>query len=113
MPIKEITGERPSTFSKWHRAKLPKWCLMTDGDFFIPVKKADNSISSVTYMEEIHEKMKIPSFIVFHNEECTDILVFSFSGISFKRRSCSACPTPKLSTLRVFCLTSSGNSSAI
>lgn len=32
MPSTEVTGKRPTTFSVWHRAKLPKWCCWADAD---------------------------------------------------------------------------------
>ena len=109
-PIREITGERPSAFSRWHRKAFPSWCLMTDGDFFLQVLK-DEKVYCVAYIEEIQidnvdsvlfgayriwpskdalcreimRTMNVPSFIVYHNLECTDFLVFSFSDQIYKR----------------------------
>jgi hypothetical protein len=110
MPIKEVTGERPSNFSKWHRNKLPEWCLMTDGDYFMQVKVGEK-VCVVAYVEEIDvdnvedamlggypvwpskdalcreimEKMNIPSFILYHNPQCTDFLVFSYADKTYRR----------------------------
>lgn len=33
-PSDEITNQRPSDFSIWHRKALPKRCRLADGDFF-------------------------------------------------------------------------------
>ena len=34
MPLKELTGKRPATFSDWHRKKLPARCWLADADWF-------------------------------------------------------------------------------
>lgn len=98
-PIEEITGERPTNYSKWHRRALPRWCYMTDGDWF-EQRVIDGKLVSVAYVEtievdevesadinyplweskkalneEIEGKMKIPALIVYHNPECNDFLV--------------------------------------
>ena len=110
--MKEITDNRPSHYSKWHRNpdKLPSWCKMTDGDFF-EQRVVDGRFCSVAYIEtievddvntaqmggypiyphkdalckEIQEKMKIPSYIVYNNPECTDFLVFSYVERVYRR----------------------------
>jgi hypothetical protein len=33
MPLGEVTGERPSNFSAWHRKTLPPRCAMADVDW--------------------------------------------------------------------------------
>lgn len=33
MPNDEITGQRPSNFSRWHRLKLPSSCALADVDW--------------------------------------------------------------------------------
>lgn len=33
MPREEITGERPTNFSRWHRQTLPPWCCLADVDW--------------------------------------------------------------------------------
>lgn len=34
MPRWEVTGNRPSDFSNWHRHKLPDRCALADSDWF-------------------------------------------------------------------------------
>jgi hypothetical protein len=34
MPLRELTGKRPTTFSTWHRTKLPARCRLADADWF-------------------------------------------------------------------------------
>lgn len=34
MPTEEITGNRPTVFSVWHRKKLPPRCRLADADWF-------------------------------------------------------------------------------
>jgi len=115
MPLPEITGGKyrgkaPTNFSEWHRTNLPEWCYMTDGDYFLQAK-IGGKLSSVAYVEEIEvedvdaamlgsypiwpskdalcreikEKMKIQSFIVYHNPQCTDFLVFSYTDKTYRR----------------------------
>jgi len=112
VPQHEITGNRPSNFSAWHRRELPDWCLMTDGDFFLQVA-IDEHICTTAYLEliqvpsvenvthgsykiwpskdalcrEIMKHMGIPSFIVYHNSECTDFLIFDFQDSIYRRMS--------------------------
>jgi len=109
-PLEEITGKRPTNYSKWHRPPtLPSWCYMTDGDWF-EQRVRNGKLISVAYIEtieidnpsegdkthpvwkskkslllEIQEKMDIPSYIVWHNAECTDFLVLRISETKPKR----------------------------
>jgi uncharacterized protein YcgI (DUF1989 family) len=83
---------------------------MTDGDFFIQIN-IDGKVETVAYIEEIQvfdvdaaqfgdypiwpskdalcreimKRMAIQSFIVYHNPQCTDFLVFNFENSSYKR----------------------------
>lgn len=34
MPYEELTGQRPTDFSKWHRKRLPSFCALADGDWW-------------------------------------------------------------------------------
>ena len=101
MPQEEVTEKRPTNYSRWHRAKLPGWCFMTDGDWF-EQRKIGGKLRAVAYietievkspsvveaqiyfrvwfskkalLEDIHERMGIPSFIVWHNPTCTEFLI--------------------------------------
>lgn len=110
-PQKEITGKRPTDYSKWHRGALPKEYFMTDGDWFEQRIK-DEKLCSVAYIEtiqvsivddadknypvwpskeslcnEIEEKMGIPAYIVWHNSSCTDFLVLRITESNSKRMS--------------------------
>lgn len=110
MPMDERTGKRPKNYSIWHRNKLPEWCKMTDGDYF-EQREIDGELRAVAYMEtiqvsdvnaaqmgrypvwpskdalckEIQRKVKIPSFIVYHNPKCDDFLVFSYTNHVYTR----------------------------
>ena len=107
-PEKEITGNRPSNYSQWHRT-LPKWCMMTDGDWF-EQRWINGKITSVAYIEtiqigsvenanveypvwehkerlcrEIEEKMGIPVFVVWHTPDCKDFMVLRITETEPKR----------------------------
>lgn len=108
-PQEEITGERPSNYSRWHRQALPVECYMTDGDWFEQRVK-NRELVSVSYIEtiqiatveqadtryplwkskkslslEIEEKMGIPAYTVWHNPDCTDFLVLRITETKPKR----------------------------
>lgn len=34
MPFEELTGQRPTDFSRWHRKRLPDYCALADGDWW-------------------------------------------------------------------------------
>lgn len=96
----EITGNRPSNYSVWHRKKLPEWCKMVNGDFFeqrlieekyvtvalvetIQIRNLDSVLefypiwsSKKVLLAEVEEKMWIPAFVVWHNPECTQFQVY-------------------------------------
>jgi len=100
MPREEITGERPSNYSKFHREILPEWCYMTDGDWF-EQRWINNEFKLIAYVEtiqvpsleddpdriypvwsskkglcgKIEAKMGIPAYVVWHNEACTKFFV--------------------------------------
>lgn len=98
-PLEEITGERPTFYSQWHRRALPQRCYMTDGDWF-EQRVIGAKLVSVAYIEtiqvddvegadinypvwrskkalndEIEQKMNIPVYVVYHNPQCSDFLV--------------------------------------
>jgi len=100
----ELFWRRPKNYSVWHRPpSLPKWCYLTDGDFF-EQRVINGKLTVVAYFEtyettdidlatnygtrhgiwpskralirEIGEKMGIPTYIVVHNPQCTNFLVW-------------------------------------
>lgn len=98
-------------YSDWHRKALPRWCYMTDGDWF-ERRTRDGEIKSVAYIEtigvpaptvdnadkdyspwgakrelciEIEKKMGIPAYIVWHNKDCDDFLVLRVTETTPKR----------------------------
>jgi hypothetical protein len=108
-PQEEVTGERPSNYSKWHRRALPSWCSVTDGDWFEQRTK-DGKFKAVAYIEtiqvpvvhgadkayppwpskanlcqEIKDEMGIPVYIVWHNAGCDDFLVLKLGEAKPKR----------------------------
>ena len=104
-----MTFKRPTNYSLWHRAKLPSWCFMTDGDFF-EQRRIDDALQTVAYVEtiqvpdvhaaamgaypvfpskdalcaEIQQKMGIPSYIVYHAVDCHEFLVYSYTDRIYK-----------------------------
>lgn len=110
-PQEEITGKRPGEYSAWHRKALPRWCYMTDGDWF-EQRSREGKLKSVAYIEtiqlsqveeahkhhavwaskakggltaEIEERMGVPAYVVWHNPECTDFLVLRIMETEPKR----------------------------
>lgn len=103
-PQKELTNKRPTNYSNWHRAVLPRWCYYTDGDSF--EQRMDNgNLITVAYIEtiqvpplfidsaqceyplwpskkalmmDISEGMKIPCFVVRHKPSCDLFFVARF-----------------------------------
>jgi len=95
-PPREITGKRPTNYSRWHRAKLPENCYMTDGDWFeqrlvngemftiafietiqIPpqfVQQAQQTFylwsSKEALMKSINSQVDFPCFVVRHTADC-------------------------------------------
>ena len=95
MPQDEITNNRPSNYSSYRRyPNFPKWCYMTDGDFFEQRFNDENQLAAVAYIEtvqiptgtkpdqypiwkskqsltkEIAHKMGIPGYFVWHYPNC-------------------------------------------
>ena len=50
MSRKEITNERPTDYSKWHREKLPAFCLAQDVDW-IEYRKFGEIVKPVAIIE--------------------------------------------------------------
>lgn len=96
MPKEEVTNNRPSNYSQWRRKKGDadlNFCYMTDGDWF-EQRMVDGELVSVAYIEtiqipnvfvpenypvwnskialirDIHDKMGIPCFVVWHTSDC-------------------------------------------
>lgn len=108
-PLEEITGKRPTNYSRWHRKALPDWCKVTDGDWFeqrvkegvfrsvayietIQVPTVDNAdanyppwASKKSLCLEIEEKMGIPAYVVWHNADCMDFMVLRITETTPKR----------------------------
>lgn len=109
-PQKEITGKRPSNYSTWHRAKLPKWCYHTDGDWF-EQRLVNGKLMTVAYIEtievpplfinnaqhkydlwpskkalmaDIYNRMKIPCFIVRHTANCKTFCVSQATSTGYE-----------------------------
>lgn len=108
-PQEEITGERPSNYSRWHRRALPSWCSVTDGDWFEQRTK-DGQFKAVAYIEtiqvsvvdgadkayppwpskmslckDIKNRMGIPVYVVWHSPRCDDFLVLKIGKTQAKR----------------------------
>lgn len=105
--FKRVKSER---YSDWHRyPTLPKWCYMTDADWFEQRLK-DGQLRTVACIEtievgvvdsadkdyplfrskkplyqEMEGKMGFPVYIVWHNPECTDFLVLRITETKPKR----------------------------
>ena len=104
-PQREITNKRPTNYSKWHRAKLPEWCYLTDGDWF-EQRLVNDKLAAVACFEtievpplfihdaqehyelwpskrallhDISQGMQIPCFVVRHTPDCK---LFSLSRIT-------------------------------
>lgn len=106
MPQKEVTGKRPTNYSKWHRyPNLPKWCRLADSDWF-EIREKDNRLLPVACIETmeigalfikiaqqeyplwetkqallsaINQRMGIPVFVVRHTSDCK---LFALSRIT-------------------------------
>lgn len=96
-PQEEITGGRPTNYSRWHRyPNLPRACFVVDGDWF-EMRKRDGQIVPVACFETLEvgpmfipdaqreyplfpakvalytylkRKLGIPVFIVRHTSDC-------------------------------------------
>lgn len=109
MPQAEITGRRSAAYSQWHRRALPNTCYVTDGDWF-EQRRINGMLASVAYIEtievpkvdgaqyqyplwpskgalcsEIEARMRIPTYVTWHNEECSDFLVLRHSNGIYRR----------------------------
>lgn len=102
MPQDELTDARPTNYSKWHREKLPRWCYVTNGDWF-EQRSIDGKLATIALIETIEvpggrntetadkefpiwqskkallenaeKEWNVPTFIVWHNPSCTEFLV--------------------------------------
>jgi len=97
MPVEKRVPYRSSFYGDWHRRTLPKYCRMSDADWFevrdetivacietivipqmfideaqkiYPIFSQEDWKTKALVLKEIHKKMNLPVLIVRHTSDC-------------------------------------------